>query len=264
MRAPIHAGNWVNWAACKQRPELWFATQANARAQARHICETHCPVYTFCRAESDRQPCTYGVHAGVLYKSQVVAEPDAHQPIATSRYCLTCQPDSKAAQALARRRLGDDTRTPPVLRPNCGTVAGYERHRSYGEHPCDPCRDANRERLKNKRVAAKSKVRCGTSAGYRRHRLNGEDPCRPCQVAQDDYNLRAATRRFGYSDPADYLETVDTVRKLADERWTDREIAERLGVAQRKVLRLRRYNKIPPGVGRGGAWSQSHADRSAA
>lgn len=261
MDTPIHARNWVNWAACKQRPEMWFATETSARTQAKHICENHCPVFEHCRAEALIQPCTHGVHAGVLYKAQAIAEPDTHQPIKSSRYCLICQPDSKAAKTLARRPLGEDARKPPVIRDICGKPAGYERHRRNGEKQCDPCREANRAKGTKKRTTTASKVRCGTSAGFRRHVQFGEEPCQPCRAAQDDYNLRAAVRRFGYCDADAYLETVDTVRKLAGERWTDREIAERLGVDQRRVLRLRRHNKIPPGVGIGGAWAVSRTDR---
>ena len=41
-------------------------------------------------------------------------------------------------RALTRARKAD-----PQTRPECGTTAGYNRHRRMRENPCDPCRQAN-------------------------------------------------------------------------------------------------------------------------
>jgi hypothetical protein len=41
----------------------------------------------------------------------------------------------------------------PVRQP-CGTVAGYRRHRKAGEDACQPCKDANAEKARNRRRGA--------------------------------------------------------------------------------------------------------------
>lgn len=38
-----------------------------------------------------------------------------------------------------------DAKREPITRPACGTLAGYAKHRYYGESPCDPCKAGNTE-----------------------------------------------------------------------------------------------------------------------
>jgi WhiB family transcriptional regulator, redox-sensing transcriptional regulator len=87
----------------------------------------------------------------------------------------------------------------------CGTEAGYKRHRRLGEETCADCRRAVRDAQEDRAarhaagvpVATRAKVApCGTPAGYSRHRNHREDPCAACRKANNEYlqAYRTATR----------------------------------------------------------------------
>ena len=87
----------------------------------------------------------------------------------------------------------------------CGTEAGYKRHRGLGEESCADCRRAVRAAQEDRAarhaagvpVATRAKVApCGTPAGYSRHRNHREDPCAACRKANNEYlqAYRTATR----------------------------------------------------------------------
>ena len=87
----------------------------------------------------------------------------------------------------------------------CGTEAGYKRHRRLGEESCADCRRAVRDAQEDRAarhaagvpVATRAKVApCGTPAGYSRHRNQREDPCAACRKANNEYlqAYRTATR----------------------------------------------------------------------
>ena len=88
----------------------------------------------------------------------------------------------------------------------CGTEAGYKRHRHLDEETCADCRRAVREAQADRAarhaagipVATRAKVApCGTPAGYARHRNRGEDACDSCTQANSTYlqAYRAQTRQ---------------------------------------------------------------------
>ena len=88
----------------------------------------------------------------------------------------------------------------------CGTEAGYKRHRRLDEETCADCRRAVREAQADRAarhaagipVATRAKVApCGTPAGYARHRNRGEDACDSCTQANSTYlqAYRAQTRQ---------------------------------------------------------------------
>ena len=87
----------------------------------------------------------------------------------------------------------------------CGTEAGYKRHRRLGEETCQDCRRAVRNAQADRAarhaagvpVATRAKVApCGTPAGYTRHRNQGEDACDSCMQANRTYlrTYRAQTQ----------------------------------------------------------------------
>jgi WhiB family redox-sensing transcriptional regulator len=88
----------------------------------------------------------------------------------------------------------------------CGTEAGYKRHRRLDEETCADCRRGVREAQADRAarhaagipVATRAKVApCGTPAGYARHRNRGEDACDSCTQANSTYlqAYRAQTRQ---------------------------------------------------------------------
>ena len=99
-------------------------------------------------------------------------------------------------------------------RAQCGTTAGYSRHRREGDEPCRPCVEANREynrqtdRRKRERKGRKTrrernrpvrKLRpCGTTAAARRHHRKGEELCDLCREThrQDMAELNATRKRL--------------------------------------------------------------------
>jgi hypothetical protein len=87
----------------------------------------------------------------------------------------------------------------------CGTEAGYKRHRRLGEETCQDCRRAVRNAQADRAarhaagipVATRAKVApCGTPAGYARHRNQAEDACDSCMQANRTYlrTYRAQSR----------------------------------------------------------------------
>jgi hypothetical protein len=89
---------------------------------------------------------------------------------------------------------GPKTRTSAPA--ECGTEAGYKRHRRLNEETCEDCRRAVRDAQADRAarhaagipVATRSKVApCGTPAGYARHRNRGEDACDRCTQANKNY-----------------------------------------------------------------------------
>lgn len=110
------------------------------------------------------------------------------------------EPSPGSPEVAAR---GPKTRTSAPA--ECGTEAGYKRHRRLGEETCEHCRRAVREAQADRSarhaagipVATRAKVApCGTPAGYARHRNRGEDVCDSCSQANRDYlqAYRAQTR----------------------------------------------------------------------
>lgn len=104
---------------------------------------------------------------------------------------------------------------------DCGTVAGWMRHRRAGEPGCKRCLKAwnaytrarkaeQRERLRRQGVARAvldelaGLQPCGTHAAFVRHRKYGETPCDLCREAERTYQRErsAKRRRARHSAPA--------------------------------------------------------------
>lgn len=59
--------------------------------------------------------------------------------------------DAIAAAALALSRIAEEDAAPRQLRP-CGTQAAYDRHLRNDEKPCDPCKRAHADALREWRA----------------------------------------------------------------------------------------------------------------
>jgi hypothetical protein len=87
----------------------------------------------------------------------------------------------------------------------CGEPGGYWAHLREETQPCEPCRQAYRQRQRWLREhGGQSPLRpCGTNAAWRRHKAAAEIPCAACYQAHADHmaaqNLRRRTRRDGAS-----------------------------------------------------------------
>ena len=108
------------------------------------------------------------------------------------------QPPRKSAPSIRIPK----TRT--MAPAECGTEAGYKRHRRLGEETCADCRRAVRDAQEDRAarhaagvpVATRAKVApCGTPAGYSRHRNHREDPCAACRKANSEYLQAYRTAR---------------------------------------------------------------------
>lgn len=90
---------------------------------------------------------------------------------------------------------------PPVP---CGTVRGYNRHRTNGEQPCRACKDAYNA-AQNARRAAKCPPKQlgalpaprehGTPRGARHHWKYGEPVCEACRDAYNAWQAQHRARR---------------------------------------------------------------------
>lgn len=117
-----------------------------------------------------------------------------------------------------------------------GTTGGYRAHFRYGEPMCEPCRQAERDRLG--RSPRKPPPPCGTRNGYERHvRSLREKACEPCRrakaAAQDAY------KRALRGDHWPYEALVPAVAVLTADGLTPNQIAEQLGVSRLRVGRAR-------------------------
>lgn len=127
----LNRPSWHTRAACHGHLELFFPTQGanfhTIRAACK-VCET-CPVLPECaRWVMTLPPDTQGVWAGMTHK----------------------QRDQLREIPEIRRKY------PPILKakrgePECGTSAGYARHRRAGERPCADCTEAERLRSRQNR-----------------------------------------------------------------------------------------------------------------
>ena len=81
----------------------------------------------------------------------------------------------------------------------CGTMGGYNRHRTHDEPICEECLAAKREYERKRRAeyresaGPKKVAQCGTPSGYSAHYYRGEKPCADCKMAMAEY--QAGRRR---------------------------------------------------------------------
>jgi hypothetical protein len=137
----------------------------------------------------------------VQVEPEILSEKRAEQPRSVRQGARVKKPSSPDLSEVTAR--GPKTRTSAPA--ECGTEAGYKRHRRLGEETCADCsravRDAQADRAERHAagipVATRAKVApCGTPAGYARHRNTGEDVCDGCTQANRNYlqAYRAQTR----------------------------------------------------------------------
>jgi len=118
--------------------------------------------------------------------------------------CRACR-DAARKRMLERRnaKAAGMARTRRPLQH--GTVNGYNRHRYYGEEPCDACRRASAEDRRTRRWTQHPETQpyvrppCGTEPGYRAHRYRQERPCKSCREAHTRHyrEYRRAKAREG-------------------------------------------------------------------
>ena len=94
------------------------------------------------------------------------------------------------------------------MRPPCGTNSGYHAHHRRQEQPCEECRAAHAQMVRERHqrrveerqwrpvdtwevehpLATGREVQpCGTQAAYRRHFRHRTPPCEPCRKAHAAY-----------------------------------------------------------------------------
>lgn len=233
-RADLPETGWASTALCADMPAEIFDAAGGYVQTAKAAC-AHCPVIRRCRrwavshevedeiwgsrtpSERRRLSLAYVLDPPLIATPPVMGR--QHSPVQADTAQLGStsgsrrRPDRPGAATLGRT-----TETPPTVAPGvrdpksrtkapaeCGTEAGYKRHRRLGEESCTDCRRAVREAQEDRAarhaagvpVATRAKVApCGTPAGDGRHRNQGEDPCDRCRNANSDYlqAYRAASR----------------------------------------------------------------------
>lgn len=119
---------WMVDAACAgMDPEMWFPERTPGRVsfvpggaeRAVQVC-AGCPVQVQCLDHAMHFGATCGVWGGRVATTDgtlrsVVTRPDHEAPIGR-----------------------------PTARAGCGTATGYAAHYRYREHPCVPCKQANK------------------------------------------------------------------------------------------------------------------------
>jgi len=236
-RPDLPETNWAASALCADMPSEIFDAAGDRVQTAKAAC-AHCPVTRQClrwaishevedeiwgaRTPRERRRLSM---AFVLEPPSTVASvtdkrPPAVAPIpAVVPVELTSGPLSAPATPVAastdRPKRNQPPRQPaPSIRipktrtkapAECGTEAGYKRHRRLGEETCVDCRRAVRAAQEDRAarhaagvpVATRAKVApCGTPAGYSRHRNHREDPCAACRTANNEYLQAYRTARL--------------------------------------------------------------------
>lgn len=106
-----------------------------------------------------------------------------------------------ARLAFAQRLVtaGAQSFAPAPREAECGTTAGYARHRSKGEPSCPECRAAVAAYQRQRNGSSERVLSpCGTFAAYRRHLRRGDTPCTECRAANAarmrEYNRKKASK----------------------------------------------------------------------
>ncbi|MFQ6157665.1 hypothetical protein ACLMMA_14495 [Micrococcus luteus] len=101
-----------------------------------------------------------------------------------------------AEEAAQRAATGEKSK--PGRKALCGTPSGYNKHHRDKTPTCDPCREAHRKDMQDRRRAKGIQpprlAKHGTISAYRRHHRHGEKPCEPCRKAWNAHN-----REYQYS-----------------------------------------------------------------
>lgn len=117
--------SWQEQAACRgQAPHMDTTDLAAAAGLIKRYCHT-CPVLTRCRAEAET------LASGTGYGTDRAGKPDG---VWAGLVWFNGRPREAP--------LGEWTR------PQCGSRAGAEAHRRFGERSCSPCWQADCERTR--------------------------------------------------------------------------------------------------------------------
>ena len=196
---------WASDALCVDMPAEIFAG-TNARLQTAKAACAHCTVARQClrwaitteiedevwggRTPAERRRITV---AFVLDPPPLSSAPDLSRPVrpgwaSRPRPSRLAEPPRRVGQGVRPKKLSSPASTDVAVRgpktrtsapAECGTEAGYKRHRRLDEQTCEDCRRAVRDAQADRAarhaagipVATRSKVApCGTPAGYARHR----------------------------------------------------------------------------------------------
>ena len=227
-RTDLPETDWATSALCVDMPAEIFDAAGDRVQTAKAAC-AHCPVTRQCLRwalshevedeiwgartprERRRLSMAFVLEPPSTAASVTDKRPPAMAPIPTVVPVeLTSGPQSAPPTPVAastdRPKRNQPPRQPaPSIRipktrtkapAECGTEAGYKRHRRLGEETCVDCRRAVRAAQEDRAarhaagvpVATRAKVApCGTPAGYSRHRNHREEPCAACRKANNEY-----------------------------------------------------------------------------
>jgi hypothetical protein len=121
---------------CTEDPELWFSTNGDDRAEAMHVCLSHCPILQRCREWAEAEPPVVAVQAGVVWTWDRTPDRRRH-PVA--HRCRRCPALPISGPNAARIELARQQNQQPDTFLH-GESAGYYRHLRSGDRACDPCR----------------------------------------------------------------------------------------------------------------------------
>jgi len=237
-RTDLPETDWATSALCVDMPAEIFDAAGDRVQTAKAAC-AHCPVARQClrwaishgvedeiwgaRTPRERRRLSMafvlespGAAASVTGEPSSAVAPTSAAAPAGSRSGPLRAPATPASASTDRPERNQPPResAPPIRTPKartkapaeCGTEAGYKRHRRLGEETCVDCRRAVRAAQEDRAarhaagvpVATRAKVApCGTPAGYSRHRNHREEPCAACRTANNEYlqAYRTATTR---------------------------------------------------------------------
>ena len=236
-RTDLPETDWATSALCADMPAEIFDAAGDRVQTAKAAC-AHCPVTRQClrwavshevedeiwgaRTPRERRRLSMAfvleppdTDTSMTDKPQSTVAPiSAVVPVELTS-CPLSEPATPVAASTDRPKRNQPPREPPPSTripktrtkapAECGTEAGYKRHRRLGEESCADCRRAVRAAQEDRAarhaagvpVATRAKVApCGTPAGYSRHRNHREDPCAACRKANNEYlqAYRTATR----------------------------------------------------------------------
>lgn len=146
--------------------------------------------------------------------------------------CQPCRDWVKAGRPVTTpETLGMPAQPKKRAEAECGTRAGYFRHRRKGEPACEPCLEAHNAYTAREVKPVKDVVReHGTVKGWNQHYYRKEPACQPCKDAKtEDTRKYKARKKAG---------NVRTLVKRVDVPLTEAQKAEgreRLRIAAAEV-----------------------------
>jgi hypothetical protein len=140
LSTPVDDGWWRDAQCRREDPELFFTESTEARAEALHICRSHCPVLRECRREARARPPVGAVQGGEAYNASGKRNGYDFKPASTCRHCWPERPIRPTTETGA-----------------CGESKGYARHIRRNERPCAACAEAKRADMAARQAAFKAR-----------------------------------------------------------------------------------------------------------